>query len=185
MKYCPNCGSEVEDNQELCANCAQADISSDTSTALAVDSATTDEANLTQKPEPQTIPKGFKTGITLLMLSSIVFVVCNALIYLFKNITTDYQAVAEEVLQILRQDYPELQGYLQHLKASDILDTIYFVQLNLVALRLVPLFWMLPMRKKILHAMKNGTKLSKVFKHCTWIFLNFFAGIILLGREDI
>ena len=119
------------------------------------------------------------------MLFSIVFVVCNALVYFFKSITTDYLADAEAMLQILRQDYPELQEQLQHLKASDILDVMYFVQLNLVALRLVPLFWMLPMRKKILHAMKNGTKLSKVFKHCTWIFLNFFAGIILLGREDI
>ena len=185
MKNCPKCGCEMEDNLYLCANCAQVDTAIDTSATLAVDSTTTDQTNLVQDTQPQTIPKGFKTGITLLMLSSIVFVVCNALIYLFKNITTDYQAVAEEVLQILRQDYPELQGYLQHLKASDILDTIYFVQLNLVALRLVPLFWMLPMRKKILHAMKNGTKLSKGFKHCTWIFLNFFAGIILLGREDI
>ncbi|MBQ2894851.1 MAG: hypothetical protein IJE92_04965, partial [Clostridia bacterium] len=50
---------------------------------------------------------------------------------------------------------------------------------------LIPLLWVLPMSKKILKAMKEGTTLTTGFKVCTLIFVNLILGVVLLCQKDI
>ena len=179
MRYCTKCGAEIDDNQELCANCAQQQAE------IASQVATPDTVEMTTATAAESMPKSIKVGIMLLLLSSVLLVVFNALHYFVTNVLVDNTTIAKAILATLVHEYPHFADHLQYWTESDVVELIYFVQINLTLLRLVPLFWIVPMRKKILQAMKNGTKLSKGFKHCTWIFVNFFAGIILLGREDI
>ena len=80
---------------------------------------------------------------------------------------------------------PEMQEVLGSIDQAQLESFIQTISIVSGLISLIPLAWVLPMRKKILKAMNEGTTLTTGFKICTLLFVNFIAGILLLCSQDI
>ncbi|MBQ8433946.1 MAG: hypothetical protein IJX23_03980, partial [Clostridia bacterium] len=116
------------------------------------------------------------------LIVAILGIVFGSLDYFFG--TSALQEVFTEVFAELALD-PEMQEVLGSIDQAQLESFMQIISIVSGVFALIPLAWVLPMRKKILKAMNEGTTLSTGFKICTLFFVSFIVGILLLCSQDI
>ncbi len=174
MKYCSKCGWEMQDDEVFCRNCG---------TKSGATEGPTNTATYYDDTPPKTLNKTMQVILKILLIIAVLSIVwsageCFVNAFILDNGGTD--AVRE-----MFADFPEVLDMLAQLDGTDVAELFEIIFIVAGVFSLIPLCWVLPMRKKILKAMKEGTTLTTGFKICTLIFVNALAGILLLCSSDI
>ena len=172
MKYCSKCGWEMQDEEKFCRNCG-------------TESSVTPTATYYDDTPPKTLNKTMQTIIKILLVVAIISVIWNAGECLLNAFAVS--AGGLDAARDLFADSPETVDALLELTgdADALIEILKIVFIACGVFALIPLCWVLPMRKKILKAMKEGTTLSAGFKICTLLFVNFLTGLLLLFSKEI
>lgn len=201
VKYCRNCGASMSDWEITCPECnefmpCQAECGNCSGSSHAqgqyyshqVDSdyqgGTYNNSSYTYYDDtpPKRVNKGTQTAIKIFLIIAILGIVFGSLDYFFG--TSALQEVFTEVFAELALD-PEMQEVLGSIDQAQLESFMQIISIVSGVFALIPLAWVLPMRKKILKAMNEGTTLSTGFKICTLFFVSFIVGILLLCSQDI
>ena len=174
MKYCSKCGWEMQDDEVYCRNCG---TKFDTTHSEPMYNATPFDDT-----PPKRVNKGTQIAIKAFLILAILGIIFSALEYFLG--TSSLQEIITEVFAELSLD-PEMQEVLGSIDQAQLESFIQTMSIVSGLISLIPLAWVLPMRKKILKAMNEGTTLTTGFKICTLLFVNFIAGILLLCSQDI
>ncbi len=194
MKYCTKCGAEVHEDAVICVKCG-CEISrmSNGSTVHHYGDPSTGTYNVSQyddTPRATNPNSPAKVIIKVLLILTILGII-------FGGVSTIISGLG--YAEAIKQGGPEMEAMIQDLIAenpefAEVFDQIDYEQVaELIKticivsgiVSLIPLLWVLPMRKKIVNAIKEGTTLSTGFKICTLLFVNLIAGIILLCLSDL
>lgn len=180
MKYCKNCGNPVADDENFCRKCGTKQEDSfgspfDTNT---VSSPYYDE------PQPRQISKTLQIIIKILLIVAIATVLIDAVKFLIEGLAVTQVEIQAYIDQMVSMD-PSMAEVFDTIDTAQLAEIVKTVVIVGTIFGLIPLCWRLPMSKKILKAMKEGTTLTTGFKICTLIFVNAILGIILLCQKDI
>lgn len=176
MKYCKNCGNAIADDENFCRSCgAKQEDSFDTNT---VASPYYDDV------KPIQISKTLQIVIKILLVVAIATVLIDAIKFLLEGLAITQVEIQAYIDQMVAAD-PSMAEVFDTIDAVQLAEIVKTVVIVCAVFGLIPLCWRLPMSKKILKAMKNGTTLSTGFKICTLIFVNVILGIVLLCQKDI
>ncbi len=165
MKYCVKCGTQLEDEQAFCHNCGTRAVNveeqnNSTKTSSSVDEFFADFDVPKQQSEYQKVETDAsncdvpykRSGLSL-----------AASIMMWLTVATC--------------------GFLfaVYLMMGAIIGSEDGLAMLVVAfVMLIPLCWILPMTLLYNKAAKNGKKVSLAFEICTLLFVNTFAGILML-----
>ena len=178
MKYCTKCGWEMSDSELFCPNCGNQVFPNENNQF--------NDVSYVDDTPPRQLSQSLQIAIKILLILAIVVILFNGGKYLLTGTMLNDSEVANEAISEV-VEMPEFAELMQELQ-MDTEQLIKIVQIGYYALaviNIIPLCWVLPMRKKILKAMKNGTNLTTGFKICTLLFVNLIAGILLLCSKDI
>ncbi len=173
MKFCPKCGWQMGDDENYCRNCG-----------TKVDSTFNQSANNFGSPFDEVparrINKTMAKVIKIFLILAIVGVVFTAFKTLFTGLSiTDIASLEEiigESIDVTGADVETINRIIQVVRMCCIIGSVFC---------LIPLAWILPMRKKIVNAINNGTTLTTGFKVCTLLFVNLVVGILLFCASEI
>ena len=118
----------------------------------------------------------------LLALTILTFIFSSVAIFGLSSVLK--KEIIAEISSNLPQS-PELMELVQQLGPDGLEKIVNGVFIFYGIFTLLPLCWIIPMRKKIVRAMRDGDTLSAGFKICTLIFVNPLVGIILLCSSNI
>ena len=176
MKYCKNCGNAIADDENFCRSCgAKQEDSFDTNT---VASPYYDDV------KPIQISKTLQIVIKILLVVAIATVLIDAIKFLLDGLAVTQVEIQAYIDQMVAAD-PSMAEVFDAIDSVQLAEIVKTVAIVGAVFGLIPLCWRLPMSKKILKAMKNGTTLTTGFKICTLIFVNVILGIVLLCQKDI
>lgn len=173
MKFCPKCGWQMGDDENYCRNCG-------TKVDGIANNGTANFGSHFDEVPARRINKTMAVIIKIFLIFAIVGVVFSAFETLFTGLAiTDLESL-EEIIGGGFTDFAE-SGFdvAQFVK---IMQIVYIVA---SVFCLIPLIWILPMRKKIVKAINEGTTLTTGFKICTLLFVNLVVGILLLCSSEI
>ena len=181
MKYCKNCGNPVADGENFCRKCGtkQEDSFGGSFDTNTVASPYYDDV------QPIQISKTLQIIIKILLIVAITIVLIYAGRFLVEGLRLSQNGSLQEYIdQMILEDpsMAELFAQIDMAQFEKVMETIVIV---IAIFALIPLCWILPMSKKILKAMKEGTTLKTGFKICTLLFVNLILGIVLLCLKDI
>ena len=182
MSYCKNCGRQLDEGENFCKNCGtKQDVAFDD----VFDANRVNSTPYYDDTPPRQLSKGLQTFIKILLIIAIVAVLWEAGKFLIEGLQLSseggIQAIIDELVAA-DPDMAEVFSMIDAVKLEKVVNTVIIVG---AIFALIPLCWILPMRKKILKAMKEGTTLTTGFKVCTLIFVNLILGIVLLCQKDI
>ena len=181
MKYCKNCGNPVADGENFCRKCG---------TKIEDSFGGSFDTNTVSSPyyddvQPIQISKTMQIIIKILLVVAIATVLIYAGRFLIEGLRLVQNGGLQAYIdQMIARD-PEMAEFFAQIDMAQfekVMETIVIVR---AIFGLIPLLWILPMSKKILKAMKNGTTLTTGFKVCTLIFVNIILGVVLLSQRDI
>ena len=181
MKYCRNCGNPVADGENFCRKCGtkQEDSFGGSFDTNTVASPYYDDV------QPIQISKTMQIIIKILLIVAIATVLIDAGKFLIEGLQISQNGGLQAYIdQMILEDpsLAELFAQIDMAQFEKVMETIVIV---IAIFALIPLCWILPMSKKILKAMKEGTTLTTGFKVCTLIFVNIILGVVLLCQKDI
>lgn len=182
MKYCRNCGNQIADGENFCRNCgAKQDESFDN----AFGGSQSNSSPYYEDVQPIQISKTMQIIIKILLIIAIATVLIDAGKFLIEGLSISQNGGLQAYIDQMILEDPSMAEVFEQIDITQfekVLETIVIVG---AIFALIPLLWVLPMGKKILKAMKEGTTLTTGFKVCTLIFVNVILGIILLCQKDI
>jgi len=181
MKYCKNCGNPVADGENFCRKCGtkQEDSFGGSFDTNTVASPYYDDV------QPIQISKTLQIIIKILLIVAITTVLIDAGKFLVEGLRISQNGGLQAYIdQMILEDpsLAELFAQIDIAQFEKVMETIVIVG---AIFGLIPLCWILPMSKKILKAMKEGTTLKIGFKICTLLFVNLILGIVLLCQKNI
>lgn len=173
MKFCPKCGWQMGDDENYCRNCG-------TKVDGIANNGTANFGSPFDEVPARRINKTMAVIIKIFLIFAIVGVVFSAVETLFTGLAiTDLASLKE----ITGENFADLeQSGVDMAQFLKIVRTIYIAA---SVFCLIPLIWILPMRKKIVKAINEGTTLTTGFKVCTLLFVNLVVGILLLCSSEI
>lgn len=173
MKFCPKCGWQMGDDENYCRNCG-------TKVDGVANNGTSNYGSPFDEVPMQRMNKTMAKIIKIFLILAIVGVVFSAFETLFTGLAITDLASLEDIIgesiDISGADAQTIERLLQVVKIGCIIGSVFC---------LVPLAWVLPMRKKIVNAINNGTTLTTGFKVCTLLFVNLVVGILLFCSSEI
>lgn len=181
MKYCKNCGNPVADDENFCRKCG---------TKIEDSFGGSFDTNTVASPyyddvQPIQISKTLQIIIKILLVVAIVMVFVDAGRCLIEGSALSSEAGLQAYIdQMIARD-PEMAEFFAQIDIAQFQEVLETIVIVAAVIALIPLLWRIPMSKKILKAMKEGTTLTTGFKVCTLIFVNPILGILLLCLKEI
>lgn len=181
MKYCKNCGNPVADGENFCRKCGtkQEDSFGGSFDTNTVASPYYDDV------QPIQISKTLQIIIKILLIVAITIVLIDAGRFLVEGLRISQNGSLQEYIDQMILEDPSLAEVFAQIDMAQFEKVMETIVIVVAIFALIPLCWILPMSKKILKAMNEGTTLTTGFKICTLLFVNLILGIVLLCLKDI
>ena len=177
MKFCPNCGSQVEDNAKVCPNCGK-------ELNIVVERKELDAAPAKQKDNN----KALATAAKVLMLISVILVGLSCIFCLVAGLFVRSHAEEinkqihesekyNQIYSIIFDESDEIEyGQEAQAVASMLITNVFSL---LVSFALSTTFTVIVWKK-----LKNNQKIGTGIKICVLLFCSLVAGILLLFIKD-
>lgn len=156
MKFCPNCGTELQENEKFCHNCG----------VMLGQCAPAAEAPL----EPD-----WEQGAERLRYSD----------EQPQQYQPQYQPQYQQYPAYTQQGVQPQQLPPKDRSICIVIKIFLILGCVAYGWMLLPLIWLLPITISICNKMKNGEPVGLGLKICALIFVNLIAGVCLLASDDV